>query len=402
MNLMRFALPALLVLASLTLSGTALAQDESQSHQHGPVDPLLQPVQLYLTADGTMQLAAPQPGLIAAPASDPAGSAAPLVWTIAATHNTTLDSAVNVNVYAKVRSATLNPAAQNGNGTFRVALQKNGADVPGAEAYQKLDDLLLQQDAEYRIHLFIQKVPLDLKPGDTLGFTVTFLGPSLAPAPSMAYTLGGANASGISFRLKYPGMDELGYQADGWKHYDAFSFDFDAAKKSAPAGTRVVTLRAFQFGYNGGPIVVDNSTHVVLQLTIDEGFAPGGGDHSGHAHETPAGVQWDWGPTAPLHGFSLASYDPRLNAQIRDGEVVVLDFQADRPGNYSYLCIVFCGAGHGNMRDVMTIHGLGPGDVQEQQLPPPTGSDGKKTSGFEGLAALGAVGAALLVARRQR
>jgi hypothetical protein len=390
------ALSLLLLAALAALPGAAVAQDESQPHHHeGPTDPLLKQVTLYLGADLALSPAGGANGSVAAPEST-TDDGTPLTWSIKATHDWLLDSAVNVNVVATVENPTVSAGGPNGT-SFKVQLGRNGQNVSGAEGFQRLDSALMQPGTDYLIKLFIPKVPLEVKAGDTVDFSLTFYGLNPGAAPTLHYTTG--NASWIGFRLRYPGLDSLGHTGhNGAKHFPSAGYDFAALQRARP-DAKVFTLKAFQFGFHGAPVVVDNNTHVILQLTIDESLSTAGEGHAGHEHGGGNGT-WDFEPPSPLHGFSLSSLQPGLETALYDGEVVVLEFDVQQAGNYSFACIVYCGSGHAGMRDVLTVQGASPA--------PPAAEGGggqapaeKKTPGLEPLAMLAALGAAGLLHRRR-
>ena len=77
---------------------------------------------------------------------------------------------------------------------------------------------------------------------------------------------------------------------------------------------------------------------------------------------TPAEIEVTQGDTVRLtirsldvtHGFGIS--DLGINAIINPaGDPVTVEFVADAPGRYQFGCSVFCGAGHGDMRGVLTV-----------------------------------------------
>lgn len=44
------------------------------------------------------------------------------------------------------------------------------------------------------------------------------------------------------------------------------------------------------------------------------------------------------------HGFAIEGYG--INEEIPAGEVVTIEFVADKPGDFTIYCTVFCGSGH--------------------------------------------------------
>jgi cytochrome c oxidase subunit 2 len=53
------------------------------------------------------------------------------------------------------------------------------------------------------------------------------------------------------------------------------------------------------------------------------------------------------------HGFSLPDFD--VNEQIPSGESVSIEFIADKSGEFTFRCSVFCGSGHGSMSGTLIV-----------------------------------------------
>lgn len=53
------------------------------------------------------------------------------------------------------------------------------------------------------------------------------------------------------------------------------------------------------------------------------------------------------------HGFTLSAFG--VSKTLKPGETVTVEFVADKVGNHSFFCSVFCGAGHKEMRGTLTV-----------------------------------------------
>ena len=53
------------------------------------------------------------------------------------------------------------------------------------------------------------------------------------------------------------------------------------------------------------------------------------------------------------HGFAIDAYN--INAYIPPGQTVIISFEANRAGNFTYYCNVFCGIGHPFMRGILHV-----------------------------------------------
>lgn len=349
-------LAALCLTAAALLPGMAFAAgDHSEHGAEGPANPMVKQVLLFLAPDGVLAPAAVANATVPAGAATPDGASAPVAWSIKATKHTKLDSSVFVDVFARADAPSLVAGGPDG-AAFLVQLIHNGQPVEGAASGQKIGSSLLTPGSEMRIKLFIPQVDLELMPGDDLGVQLSYFGVNVADHESVSYLLGGETGSRIGFRLRMASLAELDLpkEVGSWPVAPLEGFDFQAAAKKDPAA-KVATLRAYQFGFNGAPVVVKNNTKVVLHLLVDESLAANP-DHSGHGH-AGAEPSWDQNVVSALHGFSLGSLDPKLQTVLFDGLVVTMTFQADKPGNHTFLCTVFCGPGHGGMVNRLEVQG---------------------------------------------
>ena len=413
------AAPLVLLFLSVTalalLPGMALAQDESAPHVHnaGPVNPLKKVVALYLDAAGSFGTVPPESGAVASSGYAPGSEAPATLWSITATKNATLASSPFVEFFASIDNPTVIPGPPLGgpNGAaFHIQLTYNGAPVNGSESFAMASSTVLlpgQQMLHYKVFL-PQPDNLTLAPGDQLGVALTFYGTN-PNGDALSYLVGGdaANASRMALTLRYPALSEvlIPPEVGPWPMVPLEGFDFGAAAKAHP-GARVFTLLAHQYGFSGAPVVVDNGTEVILQLYVDEALSTDPNGHAAHNHSAPPGLAWDGNYVTALHGFSLVSFKPGLSTVLSDNLVVTMHFTADKPGNYTFLCTVFCGSGHGGMLDRLEIRGPVPPPAGEN--PSSTGNDGdtkattKPAPGPELGLAVGAAALVAFAARRRR
>jgi len=53
------------------------------------------------------------------------------------------------------------------------------------------------------------------------------------------------------------------------------------------------------------------------------------------------------------HGIGIAEYG--VNVELPANQEVVVDFTADRAGEFPFFCTVFCGKGHSDMRGLLIV-----------------------------------------------
>lgn len=53
------------------------------------------------------------------------------------------------------------------------------------------------------------------------------------------------------------------------------------------------------------------------------------------------------------HGFGISEYN--MNFQTPPGQLVMVEFVADKVGTFTYFCTVFCGTGHPYHRGVLEV-----------------------------------------------
>ena len=53
------------------------------------------------------------------------------------------------------------------------------------------------------------------------------------------------------------------------------------------------------------------------------------------------------------HGFGLSAFG--INENLKSGETVEVEFVADKKGEFTFICSVFCGSGHGAMKGTLVV-----------------------------------------------
>ena len=54
-----------------------------------------------------------------------------------------------------------------------------------------------------------------------------------------------------------------------------------------------------------------------------------------------------------MHGFGLSAFG--INEDLELGDIVDIEFVADKTGTFTFTCTVFCGFGHGNMKGQLIV-----------------------------------------------
>lgn len=53
------------------------------------------------------------------------------------------------------------------------------------------------------------------------------------------------------------------------------------------------------------------------------------------------------------HGFSLSAFN--INEDLEPGKTTTIEFTADKTGTYTFVCSVFCGSGHSDMKGELIV-----------------------------------------------
>ncbi len=54
-----------------------------------------------------------------------------------------------------------------------------------------------------------------------------------------------------------------------------------------------------------------------------------------------------------VHGFALPAFG--INVPVRPEQTTVVEFVADKTGNFEFYCSIYCGAGHAQMRGTLIV-----------------------------------------------
>ncbi|MCM8779365.1 MAG: cupredoxin domain-containing protein [Candidatus Omnitrophica bacterium] len=90
-------------------------------------------------------------------------------------------------------------------------------------------------------------------------------------------------------------------------------------------GVREVEVKAFQYGFSPDPIIVNKGEKIRLKVTS----------------------------TDVTHGILIPEY--KINVTLPPGETKVVEFLADKEGEFMLHCSVYCGIGHGRMHGRLIV-----------------------------------------------
>ena len=96
-------------------------------------------------------------------------------------------------------------------------------------------------------------------------------------------------------------------------------------KTSSTGEEHVVKITAKKFEFSPGEIKVKKGETVVLELSSSD----------------------------RIHGFSLPDF--KVRSEVKPGEVTRVKFTADRVGQFTFSCNVFCGDGHEDMNGTLIV-----------------------------------------------
>ncbi|MBI4392479.1 MAG: hypothetical protein HY556_01590 [Euryarchaeota archaeon] len=405
----------LATLTGLTLVVIALVPgpgwgDATHEHRAPTADPLRFDMTQFLTGEKGMTPLAPTAAaatVIDAPESSPVQSE-PVKFVTKAGSNYSKRFLGKLTLFVQFDAP---PVGINGTGQpgFGVALGKNGEELTFSQ-FTPSDPIAQNGTAPSKFEIGILGFDLPWKAGDTIEIWVYYYGLNKAENPTVHYLVGnGTYNSSLWMPMQYASIDELGHKHGNAKHFLYSEFDpFDLKRPwpgAEPVGNDsiIINVRTFHYAFTPDPIIVKNGTHVYLRFYYD----PALDDFTSDSAEglPPAPTKTDPDDRGSLHSWST-SYDPALTTRIYAGEVVVVDFMADRPGTYPTACTVYCGKSHYNMQGGLTI--LGENGTTDEDGPEIDGCEGPDcvakptpTPGFEALSVLFAA-AVIVFARRRK
>ncbi|HVL87348.1 MAG TPA: hypothetical protein VM681_04970 [Candidatus Thermoplasmatota archaeon] len=368
---------------------------------HGPVDPLSQSVQRYFAPAGAFAEAPPAASEVAFGESTPGGTPEPVVWTTQASYNGAIKSSVYLRFW--VRSDTPNVALfspQSGM-SFTAVLAKNGEPIEATRSYVGVDGGILEAGRVYDLRMFLPAADVAFAKGDSVEIWLTFLGTNPGSNPVAKLLVGGETPSSASWTFSIASLDELGHSHNGFPHFPLQGFPLDDLRAGVPGGV-VINVKAFHWGFSPNPIVVANGSHVFLRIYYD--------NEADDAEIMEGVVDHPEQPDGAAHSFSLETYKRGLVTRLYPGEVVVMDFLADRPGEYMFLCTVFCGEsqdasrGHGQtMHGQLVVQKSAAEVAIEEQLRKTAVEEAQKqkTPGLAAFAVLGSLGVLAVLLRRR-
>jgi heme/copper-type cytochrome/quinol oxidase subunit 2 len=106
----------------------------------------------------------------------------------------------------------------------------------------------------------------------------------------------------------------------------AFSAETPKPYVADPTAREVtIDMKAYKYAFDPGDITVYEGQKITLNITaVDR-----------------------------KHGFKLDGYD--VNVTLPQGEITTVTFVADKTGDFSFKCSVFCGTGHMKMKGVLKV-----------------------------------------------
>ena len=99
----------------------------------------------------------------------------------------------------------------------------------------------------------------------------------------------------------------------------------------AEGETRVIEVESYQWGWTPETITVKQGEKIRLVIT------------------STAEMDQDF----PFHGFVLGGYD--ISQTLPVGEPTVVEFVANKTGNFPFFCSIYCGTGHGEMIGALKV-----------------------------------------------
>lgn len=97
-----------------------------------------------------------------------------------------------------------------------------------------------------------------------------------------------------------------------------------------------------------------------VEEAVAQGLLAGEEDFEKYEEEASKQLGKDvYGAEYIPHGVAIEGYENVVNLSLEEGEIVVVELVADKPGSYDIYCSLFCGWGHGFMRlqDAFVVRG---------------------------------------------
>ena len=90
-------------------------------------------------------------------------------------------------------------------------------------------------------------------------------------------------------------------------------------------GVRIINVKAFRFDFEPNQVTVNEGEKVKLIITS----------------------------TDVTHGFALPDYD--INVPLPAGKQTIIEFTADKQGNFQFFCSIYCGVDHSSMKGSLIV-----------------------------------------------
>lgn len=104
-----------------------------------------------------------------------------------------------------------------------------------------------------------------------------------------------------------------------------FCFAVEQENEKA-GGVKEIKLEAYQYGYLPDPILAKKGDTVRIYTT---------------SRDVP-------------HGIVIKEY--AIHAVVRKGQTKIIQFKANKAGEFDIICSVYCGIGHPNMKGKLIVH----------------------------------------------
>lgn len=112
--------------------------------------------------------------------------------------------------------------------------------------------------------------------------------------------------------------------------YQEGKYDDEPATGELKEGVREIKLQAFQFFWSPDLIIVNKGEKIRLIISTND---------------VPHGFE--------IEGYNIPGYD--IATKIEKDHPVTIEFTADESGVWEFICTVYCGAGHGDMKGIFVI-----------------------------------------------
>ena|SRR3989344_4542175 len=112
--------------------------------------------------------------------------------------------------------------------------------------------------------------------------------------------------------------------------YNAYQYDEVEATGELIDGVRVIEITAFQYGFDPKLIVVNKGEKIKIIV---------------NAVDVPHGFE--------IEGYTMHEYD--IETVIRPGIPLEIEFTADEEGVWEFICTIYCGFGHSQMKGIFVV-----------------------------------------------